>query len=156
MGDINRVYAQIDGFFAAGGQERVGVLIKLLEHHSYCALRGFYDSQSEDKAVKERVEGVRDKIASIKTAELPTDINALTSYFCSLTNEVMIARRAVLPLDHPTMPLERLDPGSVIYDDNDMHSFAIYDTIADEIAAQLPPLHQIAVESSWDPKHRRS
>ena len=62
----------------------------------------------------------------------------------------MTMRRSILPLRHPTKRRVRLDPREALFDDDDQYSFAIYDTLADDIGELLPALHKIAVEVAWD------
>jgi len=148
VSDIDRVYAHINGFFEAGGRAEVEGLIKVLDHHMFCAQNSYAESEMEDDERKKLLDQTRDAIKNIEVDKLPDDIDALKTTFCDLANDVMVARRAVLPLD------KGVDPKVALFNEDDMYSFAVYDTLADQIAPLLPALHQIAAESSWDPKHR--
>lgn len=70
--------------------------------------------------------------------------------FKAAAEKAMTARRATYPLDGDT-PWEKKDPRDALYDDDDIHSWAIFDSMIEPIQELLPPLYQLACEDYEDP-----
>lgn len=149
MSEINRVFVHIDGFFAAGGGDRCMALANVIAKCVVKARRAYYERDMEDKELVERIKNTLAKIKSTGTLPPKTDAEQ-RQVFRDLAVEAMTLRRAVLPLRHPSKHWVTLDPAKALFDDDDQYSFAIYDTLADEVGVLLPDLHKIAVEVAWD------
>lgn len=61
----------------------------------------------------------------------------------------MVARRALYPLDGENPWDEPRDPKEALYDDDDIHSWSIFDTFVEPIQELLPPLFRLSTEG-WD------
>lgn len=149
MGEINRVFAHIDAFLGAGGKDHHDILAKVIGEAIEGAKRGYLDKDMDDEPLVANIDSAADRLKELETNP-PEDPDEMRQAFRDAAVDAMVCRRSVLPLDHPTVPWKKLKPKEALFDDEDQYSFAIYDTMADEIAKLLPELQQIALEASWD------
>jgi len=148
MSEINRVFAHIEGFFKSDGAGRTKELAKILKKCVERAVSGFHDRGLTDEALASRIDTAMTQIEKLE--ESPPSPDKCFDVFKAFAIEAMTLRRALLPLNHPDKPWKTVDPKDALFDDDDQYSFAIYDTLADEIGELLPDLHKIAVEIAWD------
>jgi len=149
MGDINRVFTHIDGYIDSGGGEHCDILAKVIEESIKGAKRGYVERDMEDQALVDKIDAASDTLKALGETPL-RDLVDLKARFREAAIEAMVCRRSVLPLLAPERPWVTLDPHDTLFDDDDQYSFAIYDTLADEIAKLLPALEQIACECAWE------
>jgi len=139
MGEINRVFTHIDGYIDSGGGEHCDILAKVIGECIKGAKRGYVDREMEDQALVDRIDAADEALKAL--GETPsTDLDALKAGFREAAIEAMTCRRSVLPLLVPERPWVTRDPHDTLFDDEDQYSFAIYDTLTDEIAKLLPAL----------------
>ena len=149
MGEINRVFTHLDTFLRSDGADHCDILAEVIGRCVEGAKRGYVDKDMEDKALIARIDAANEALKKLGETP-PDDVDELVAAFHGAAIEAMACRRSVLPLDHPTIPWEKLDPKDALFDDEDQYAFAIYDTLADDIAKLLPELSQIACEVAWD------
>lgn len=148
MSDINRVFAHIDGFFDSASTDHCMALANVIGRCVALAHRGYHERDMENKALLERIKETLAKAKALGESP-PESGEEQRSAFRDLAIEAMVMRRSVLPLKHKLV-WKTLDPRTQLFDDEDQYSFAIYDTLADEIGKLLPDLQKIAVEVAWD------
>jgi len=149
MSDINRVFAHIDGFFAAVGTSHCMAVANVIGRCAAKAHCGYHERDMEDEVLLEQIKATLTKAKALGESP-PTTVEERKQVFRALAIDAMTARRAILPLRHPTKHWVTLNPKEALFDDDDQYSFAIYDTLADEIGELLPDLQKIAVEVAWD------
>ena len=150
MGDINRVFVHIDAYVESGDGRHLDVLADVIGEAIKGAKRGYVDNDMEDEALVARIDAADAVLKDLsKTDE--RDLEALKKRLKEATIEAMACRRSVLPLTEPDRPWVTLDPRETLFNDDDQYAFAIYDTLADQVAALLPELEQIACEVAWEP-----
>jgi hypothetical protein len=149
MSDINRVFTHIDGFFQAGGFDRCMALSNVIGRCIAKTRIGYHERDLADEELAKRIEEAMERAKSLGD-QPPSSEEECRKAFRELAIESMVLRRSILPLAHPTIHWKRLDPKEALFDDDDQYSFAIYDTLADNIGDLLPDLHKIAVEVAWD------
>lgn len=149
MSDINRVFAHIDGFFTAAGTDHCMALANVIGRCAALAHRGFHERDMQDEALLEKIKAALKKAKTLGTTP-PSTVEECKKAFRDLAIEAMTCRRAILPLRHPKIVWRFADPREALFDDDDQYSFAIYDTLADEIGEILPDLQKFAVEVAWD------
>lgn len=156
MGDINRVFTHIDGYIDSAGGEHTDVLAATIEKCIEGAKRGYVDRDFNDEDLVSRIDTVSSQLETLgkssEDAVGEVDLDALKAAFREAAIEAMACRRSVLPLSMPDRPWITLDPRETLFDDEDQYAFAIYDTLADDIAELLPDLEQIACECAWEPE----
>ena len=150
MPDINRVFTHIDGYIDSGGGEHIDILSKVIGKAIEGAKRGYVDRDFEDQALIARIDSAKAELERLGEVKDTADLIKLKSEFREAAIEAMACRRSVLPLKHHENFWETVDPRETLFDDEDQYAFAIYDTLADEIAKLLPALEQIALECSWE------
>lgn len=149
MAEINRVFTHLETFLRSDGADHTDILAKVIGKCVAGAKRGYVDNDMEDKALVSRIDAANDALKALGKTP-PVDVEELVAAFREATIEAMACRRSVLPLTNPTTPWKKIDPKDALFDDEDQYAFAIYDTLADDIAKLLPELHQIACEVAWD------
>ena len=150
MGEINRVFTHINGYIDAGGGDHCDILAKVINEAVLGAKRGYVDRDMEDEALIARIDAVSAKLKAL--GEQPSNsAKELKADFREASIEAMACRRSVLSLVPHDRPWVTLDPRETLFDDDDQYSFAVYDTLADEISKLLPALQQIACECAWEP-----
>lgn len=102
---------------------------------------------AEDEALRQRIEAAKASVEKLK-AEIAKG-NGSPDRFKTVIEEVMVARRAGYPLTNPDVPWETPTPEEALHNDNDPHSFSIFDSLVEPIQDLLPPLHQLACED-WE------
>jgi hypothetical protein len=150
MGDINRTYGHIDNFLDSSGGKHVDVLAGAIGTCIEGAKRGYVDKDLEDDALVARIDAADAHLRRLATSSGDMDLATLKKEFREAATEAMACRRSILPLTPPGRPWVKLDPRKTLFDDEDQYSFAVYDTLADEVAKLLPALNQIAVECAWE------
>jgi hypothetical protein len=151
MGDINRVFTHIDGYLDSSGGKHCDILSKVIGECVEAAKRGYVDKDLEDQALVVKIDAAASALKRLGETVAPCDMEALKRDFRAAAIEAMACRRSILPLVPVGRPWVTLDPNKTLFDDDDQYSFAIYDTLADEIAKLLPALEQIACECAWEP-----
>ena len=149
MSEINRVFAHIDAFFEAAGTDHCMALANVIGRCAALAHRGFRERDMEDEALLGKIRATLEKAKDLGTNSPPT-VEGAKKAFRDLAVAAMTCRRAILPLPHPRLSQRKPDPEKALFDDEDQYSFAIYDTLADEIGEVLPDLQRFAVEVAWD------
>jgi len=149
MSEINRVFAHIDGFFEAAGTGQCMALANAIGRCAVQARQGYHDRDMEDEVLLERIETIIVKAKQLGNSP-PETVEERKKTFRDLAVEAMTARRAILPLNHPTRRHRTIEPKDALFNDDDQFAFAIYDTLADEISECLPDLQKLAVEVFWD------
>ena len=92
--------------------------------------------------IKRRHQETARLVEQFERTDEPTELLARV-----VIKSVMTTRRATYPLNGPT-PWESPTPEQALEDDDDAYSFAIFDTVAEEIQKQLPTLFQLAAEGT--------
>ena len=147
MSEIDRVFTAIDGFFQAGGENHPESLIRVVERSTAGAMRRYAETDMQDNLLLDRIKAAHVQVKLLGKAP-PQDVEALKEQFKVITKEAMIVRRSTLPLDNPAAPWKPFTADEAMFDDDDVYSFAIFDTLIEEISALLPVLHQLALEAS--------
>ena len=101
----------------------------------------------EEEALRVQIEAAKAEVEKLK--EIVQEGNASAELFLATAETVMVARRATYPLENPDAPWSPPTAEKALHDDNDIHSFAIFDSLVEPIQELLPPLHQLAVED-WE------
>ena len=151
MSEINRVYTAVEAFFDASGIEKVdelggiiGKTIRKAQRRLSETMRDYeedaWNAQRDliEKAEADLVEAVGDAPGRAK------EDNILI--FQKLTKRAMMLRRSGYPMGNPEASyLPDLTPEEALMSD-DSYSFAIFDTLSEEIQFILPALFGLAME----------
>lgn len=156
MTEIDRVNAVIDAFFDASGEEDVTGLVDAIDRTLMTARMRSYELEAHsgryyvDKMENENfiksVDALEEELQDLKV-NLPKDRDTMKARFKDITFKAMAAKRATFPLTNPDCPWETITPEQALADDDDMYSFAIFDTQAEAIQELSPVLYQLACEA---------
>lgn len=149
MAEIERVASTIKAFFESTGEERIEKLVGVVERCIMLAATRVAEHKIEDESVHNRI---READAALKDLmkNLPAGREEKKTRFAEVAIQAMTARRATYPLTNAERPWEPPTPEEAIRDDDDPYTFAIFDTVADDLAEHLPAVYQLAVEGDWD------
>jgi len=149
VNDVERVFAHIDGFLSSTETSHCAALANVIGRCAGLAHRGYYERSMEDAPLLESIIDAMQRAKELGT-QPPATLGECKTAFRKLAVDAMIARRSILPLDNPVPWKESLDPRAQLFDDDDQFSYAVYDTLADEISKLQPDLQNLAIEVSWD------
>jgi len=149
MNDIERVFAHIDGFLSSAGTDHCAELANVIGRCAALAHRGYHERSMEDEGLLESITTTVQRAKELGT-QPPTTVGECKTAFRELAIDAMVARRSILPLNNPVPWKAPLDPRAQLFDDDDQFSYAVYDTLADEIGELQPDLQNLAIEVSWD------
>lgn len=152
MAEINRVYTAVEAFFDSSGIEKIEELADILgktirkAERRLCERARDYE-EADWNAQRDRIKAAEANLKSAVENLDPKDKEANIKSFQRVTKEVMMVRRAGYPLNNPEASyLPDLTPEEAIMSDSDSYSFAIFDTLSEEIQFILPALFGLAME----------
>jgi chemotaxis protein histidine kinase CheA len=147
--EIERVASTIKGFFEASGEEQIEKLVGVIERCIQLASTRAVEHKIEDEAVRARIKEADSALKDLMK-NLPEGREEKKERFTEVAIQAMTARRATYPLTNAERPWFPPTPEEAIRDDDDPYTFAIFDTVADDLAEHLPAIYQLAVEGDWD------
>ena len=150
MAEIERVDSGIKAYIQASEQTELGPILTVLENTAAAAYRRYAERTLDDKYIYGYIDDALKFIKEL-SGDPPTDKDELIKALQEAAKRAMLAQRALYPRGDPRRTL--VEPPSVmeaLYDDDDAYSFAIFDTLAEEIQALSPALYQLAIEDDWE------
>jgi len=176
MSEIDRLHHAIEAHFeimgvkpgikrSAAMRKLIGEqIVKLVEPLDRCIMMANMrvGSLIQEHQMKRRFEEVPEKLTAMRefVAESERRVEAAKEKcsegtitideFKEVVFDAMTARRATYPLDGEQPWDPERDPREALLDDDDIHSFAIWDTVVEPLQEALPALHQLACEDWKD------
>jgi len=167
MPEIDRLNNAIDGHFEMFGgkdgrkagdisklyMEKIAELVEPVDRCLMMASMRVHGTRPENEEHREVLKGQAKVVEEAQKAldGLRAEIKegkVTAQRFKDVTFQVMVARRATYPLVGES-PWDTVTPEDALNDDNDVHSFAIWDSVVEPIQEKLPALHQLACED-WE------
>lgn len=132
MSDIDTTLGHIDEFIDVNSGDHRALLADVIYDCIEGAKRGYVDGELEDQALVDKIDRAE---AELKRLGQSThqDLEMLKREFREAAIESMTCRRTVLPLSPEGRPWITLDPRKTLFDNDDHYSFAIYDSLSDNI-----------------------
>lgn len=150
MSEINRVYTAVEAFFDASGVEKLDELADILGKTIRKAERRLMETMRDYE--EDDWNEQRDRVKAAETlleetvAGITADKDANVLAFQKVAKAAMIVRRAGYPRPNPEASyLPDLTPEEALMSD-DSYSFAIFDTLSEDIQFVLPALFGLAME----------